>query len=451
MREGLKRWSVPVALLAVIGTTGGPAQAALQCGKVVGFHEGKRAIRELHVRVNGNDSSGDGSAARPFATLGRAAKAATAGTAIRIHSGTYRGDVYIENLAGTAAAPIWIGGATGEPPPVFSGGTVGLLLAKVKYVVFYDFGIQWTSSHGINIHDNSELSNMNATRSVIFKRLNIHDTGGQCVKMAGVNDFQLMDSKMARCGSMNIAAVGVHNGVIAGNTLTDSEHGVVVKGGSYNIEIRWNDIRRSSNRALSLGGSTGYEYFRPPISKTSTNYEARDIRAIGNVIVDSKSPAAIVGCVSCYVANNTIINPKTFGFRILQESRTNSTYTFAAARGGRFFNNVIYYNRPSIAEMVNVGPYTAATTFEFKNNLWYAYNNPAQSQPTGLPVAEIGAIYGVNPGFLKLGDSTFSILTTSAAARSGVYLGSAAERYSTGDFDGKCWVNPPSVGAFEGR
>ena len=43
------------------------------------------------------------------------------------------GDIlYLSGLAGTAAAPIWIGGAPGESRPVIDGGGEGLHLTRAK-------------------------------------------------------------------------------------------------------------------------------------------------------------------------------------------------------------------------------------------------------------------------------------------------------------------------------
>ena len=46
------------------------------CGSVVTFADGKQPTIILHVSPTGSDSAGDGSAAKPFATLGQAAKRA---------------------------------------------------------------------------------------------------------------------------------------------------------------------------------------------------------------------------------------------------------------------------------------------------------------------------------------------------------------------------------------
>lgn len=443
------RWSVSLLLVVTMVPSGISAQTAA-CGRLTTFADGIAPTRELHVRVNGSDTTGNGSVDNPFASVTKAASQATPGTAIRVHAGTYQGSQFVENLNGTATAPIWIGGAPGETAPVYSGEGVGFLFTKVRYLVIHDMEIQFTSSHGINIFDDGiNLADSNATRWVVFRNLNIHDTGGQCLKMAGVNDFWVYDSRFATCSVVNIDGVGVHNGLIANSIIGPGGYGVQMKGGSYNIELRWNRITNNTFRAVNFGGSSGFEFFRPPLSTTSINYEARDMRAVANIIEDSTAPVTMAGCIGCYVVNNTIVNPHTFVFRILQETTSTGAYQFAPSSNGLIFNNLIYFNRPDIAEFVNVGPDTASTTFQIRNNLWYAYNNPAQSTPSGLPVPESGGIYGQNPNFVSLDTGNYSISAASPAARAGVTVGSLFDRYAKGDFAGSCWAVPPSIGAFE--
>lgn len=448
MRKPVRLQTVSLVLAIVMGQSGMNIGSAATCARITTFADGRLPLRELHVRTTGNDSSGDGSAAKPFATIQKAISKATAGTAVRIHSGVYSGNNIAANLSGTAAAPIWIGGAPNEAKPIIHGGTVGFYLSKMKYLVLHDMSIQYTSAHGINLDDGGETANLSATRSIIFRNLNIHDTSGHCLKLAGVNDFRILNSQFVRCTGVNIDGVGCHDGLISGSTITNGQYGVAMKGGSYNVEIRGNLFRQFTLRALLLGGNTGMTFFRPPLNAAATNYEARDIRAIANIIQDSVSPAAIVGCYACPVLNNTIINPSTFVFRILQETVSNAAYRFGPSSYGLFQNNIIYFNSAAIRIFVNVGTNTAPTTFRFTNNLWYAYNNPALSVPTGLPVVEYNSIYGKNPLFMNPGTGLFPILATSPAADRGVLI-SSAERLSAGDYTGSCWGSPPSIGAFE--
>src|SRR4051812_36939645 len=69
--------------------------------------------RIIHVSATAA-AGGDGSAGRPYATIQAAVSAATPGTAIYVHAGTYVENVKIPHQAsGTESAPIWLVSADG--------------------------------------------------------------------------------------------------------------------------------------------------------------------------------------------------------------------------------------------------------------------------------------------------------------------------------------------------
>jgi len=419
-----------------------------RCDAIRTFDRGLTPAVELHVSKTGNDSTGDGSEDSPFATIGRAVNEAAPGTAIRIHNGTYSGGAYISNLSGTPAAPIWIGGTPGEVKPLIQGGGEALHLTNVSYLVIHDLEIANSSSNGINCDDGGDYGNTDATHHVVFRRLDIHDIGGtgnqDCLKLSGLDDYWVLDSSFARCGGglsgSGVDHVGCHRGLLARNTFSEhSGNAIQSKGGSEDIEIRWNCFTDAGQRSLNLGGSTGFDYFRPPLSDTSPNAEARNIRVVANLFEGSVAPIAYVGCVGCVVANNTIVDPDDWIIRILQETTTSGNYEFEACKNGVFVNNLVYFNRSALSTYVNIGAGTASETFTFANNLWYAHDNPAQSQPT-LPATETSGIYGLDPGL----NGEYRVSPTSPAAGAGVDT-----EWTWGDFGGACFADPPTIGANE--
>lgn len=418
------------------------------CGTIATFEDGKSPTQTLHVTTAGS-SQGDGSQAAPFGSIEQAAAHATPGTSIVIHAGTYPGGDFVTGLSGTSDAPIWIGGAAGEAKPLFTGGSEAFHFVRARYVVFHDIEVSNTSANGINCDDGDQRSDVDASRYLVFRGLDIHDVGGggneDCLKLSGLNDYWVLDSTFARCGGAasgsGIDHVGCHNGVIARSRFTDlSANGVQCKGGSENIEIRRNVFVNAGERAVNLGGSTGTDFFRPPLSTTASNVEARNIRVISNVIQGGTSAVAFVGCVDCLASQNTIVGPTNWVVRILQETVTGGGYTFLESQGGRFVNNIVVTGSTLRTE-VNVGAGTLPGTFQFLTNLWYDRDDPSTSTPN-LPVSESGSVIGQDPGFASPTD--FSIGATSPAAGAG-----ATPSDTGGDFDGKCWASPPSVGAFE--
>ncbi len=420
----------------------------------VTFETGKQPLREIHVSAGGDDDLGDGSLSMPYGSLDRAASGAGPGTAIRIHAGTYPVRFNVQDLAGTAEAPIWIGGAPGEARPVIEGGSEGLHLTRVRFLVIHGLEIRYTADNGINADDGGEYSNPEASHDLVFRDLLVHHVGGDgnqdCLKLSGINRYTVWNSEFAFCGGggsgSGIDHVGCHHGRIAGNYFHDtSGNAVQAKGGSEDIEIRANRMVDCGERALNIGGSTGFAYFRPPLSATQPNFEARDIRVIANLIQGSIAPLAFVGAVESSAVHNTVIHPTNWLIRILQETVTTGGYTFSSCAGNRVVNNLFYFDRSDLSTYVNIGPDTSPSTFFFSHNLWYAYDNPARSQPV-LPVSETGGISGQNP-----------LLVDPAGGDGHLQSGSPAIGHGTPeagvvfDMDGRWYNLPPSIGAFEGN
>ena len=114
-------------------------------------------------------------------------------------------------------------------------------------------------------------------------------------------------------------------------------------------------------------------------------------------------------------------------------------YTFEACRDGVFVNNVVVFDRSALSTYLNIGPNTAPETFTFASNLWYAWDDPAQSEPN-LPTAESNGIYGVDP---ELGPG-YRLGPTSPATDAGHWT-----HWTWGDLSGNCYSDTPSIGAFQ--
>lgn len=454
-------WTIVFGLAVLIGN----AAARAQCDVVPTFADGIKPTREIHVAPapSGDDQSGNGSSDKPYATIAHAASFATPGTSIRLRPGTYRGGAYLHRLQGTAAAPIWIGGDPPRPGeaawkrPVIEGGSQGLHLSRCAYVVVQNLEIRNVSANGINSDDGAEYDNPTSAHHQVFRSLFIHDVGSNGnqdgLKLSGIYDFVVLDCEIARCGGgmsgSGIDMVGCHRGVIANSFMHDlSANAVQAKGGTSDIEISRCRMVDAGERAINIGGSTGFEFFRPPLSKDEVNAEARNVRAVSNLIIGSNAAVAFVGAVECIASNNTIINPRRWVMRILQETRSTPPYEFAPSSNNTFMNNIVYYERAVIATHVNIGGDTSPATFTFANNLWFAHDNPSRSGPS-LPVPEQDGIIGKDPAFLSVEKGIYSIGPKSPAVGAG--RGSGVVGRATGDFAGNCYADPPSIGAFEGR
>ncbi len=458
----------PSATTLVPSPTAGPTDVlptatptplvAAACGAVSSFHDGQSPSRIIRVAPGGDDGAGDGSAERPFLTLRRAAREAAPGVAIRLAPGRYNGGTYLDDLAGAADAPIWIGGAPGTGPgadgepwpeaPIIAGSGEGLHLTRARFVVVHDVVVEGASGNGINADDGGSVAGDPTSFHLTFERVairNIGSSGNQdCLKLSGLRDVVVRDSAFRRCGGggsgSGIDMVGVRAAVVARSRFDEiSGNAVQAKGGSNDIEVRANRMVRAGGRAVNMGGSTGFAYFRPPLDPSQPNAEARDVRVVANWIEGSEAAVAFVGCVDCLAAHNTIVDPGRWVMRILQETRSADGFTFEPARDGTFANNVVVFRAGVLRTAVNVGDATAPETFVFRNNLWFATDAPVRSAPQ-LPVTEQGAVIGRDP---RLGQDG-AIESGSPAARAGMRIVGVA-----GDLVGACYGDPPSIGARE--
>ncbi len=424
--------------------------AAESCDPIRTFADGKLPVREIFISPAGNNSTGNGSQANPYQTISRALQGVQPGDAIRMLPGTYSGGTSIGNLTGTSNAPIWIGGVPGQARPVINGGSTAIQLSRVRYVVLENIEVNGATANGINCDDGGEYANTNSTRHVLFRNLHIHDigTGGNNdgLKLSGVYDYFVLDCEFTRmsAGGSGIDHVGCHRGLIARCRFTDAgSNAIQCKGGSEDIEIRWNTFTNGGARAINIGGSTGFEFFRPPLSTTTPNFESKNIRVIANLFRGSDTPVAYVGTVNSLVANNTFIQPTRWLMRILQETVSSGGYTFLPCGNNQFINNLVYFDRSQISTYVNIGANTDAASFSFANNLWYAFNQPNQSQPS-LPSPETNGVYALNPLFVNAPAGDFAVVSNSPAVGRGRKLPNVRA-----DLRERCYAAPPTIGAFE--
>lgn len=367
------------------------------CDAPATFADGLVPSRILHVAPGA--INGDGSAGSPFGSIAAAAAVATPGTFIKLAPGEHATNQFIPDLRGTPQAPIWIGGAPGTYP-VIRGGSEALHLTRPAYVVVQNIEIRDQTDNGINIDDGVGDGD---AHHVALLALYVHrideDSTTACIRAAGVDNFYVYGSGATRCG-VGIDMIGVHDAIVARNLLTSGTTAAVqARGGSTDIDIRQNRIRDGIAAGVSLGGTTSLALFRPPLSTTTENAEARRLRAFNNIITgDTWVPFAFVGCVDCLVAHNLTYGSPGQLVRILQGTPSQGGYSIEPTRDGRVINNSFVWNGFVTGTHVEAGPFTSASTFTFSNNLWYSTSQPSFSTPI-LPVTETGSVIGVGTGY----------------------------------------------------
>lgn len=328
-------------------------------------------------------------------SLGRALREARPGSVIRLAPGRFAGGISVENVSGTAAAPIIVAGAAGGAS-VIEGGASGIQLSGCSYWELRDVVFSGATANGINIDDAGKAGS--PVKGIVLRGLDVRNNSPRGnrdgIKLSGVDAFTVTGCKVSHWGDGGSAIdmVGCHDGVVENCTFTHGENagmanGVQTKGGSRAVVIRKCDFINAGGRAVNLGGSTGAPFFRP----LTATAEAREITVEDCHFSGSMAPIAFVGVDGAIVRHNTIVNPGRWVVRILQE---NQNAAFAPCRNGVFANNLITF-KSGLAMAVNIGGGTEPKSFRFEKNAWLCEDAPTETRARlQLPFAETGGIYG---------------------------------------------------------
>ena len=351
--------------------------------------------------------------------LRRALGAAGPGTVIRLEPGTYRGGISVRGVKGASGRPVVLTAADPQKPPVFEGGAFALHFSSPEHLELRDLVVAGATDNGINIDDGGSAET--PARDVVLRGIVVRDVGPRGnrdgIKLSGLEGFRVEGCTIERWGDggSGIDMVGCGRGEVAGCTFRHGDrqggNAVQVKGGSRDIAIRRCRFEHAGQRAVNIGGSTGLAYFRP----RAEGFEAKSITVEDCTIVGSLMAVAFVGVDGATVRNNTIYRPMRWGLGILQE---NAGKGFVPCRNGRFIANVVVYRSDEMMMPVNVGPGTAAETFEFAGNAWYCLDAPGRSRPR-LPVEETDGVYGVEPKFRDAERGDYRFAAGGAPARAG--------------------------------
>jgi hypothetical protein len=329
--------------------------------------------------------------------LSAALDAAGEGDDIVLAPGTYKGQLYRENLR-----KVTIRAADPEDPPVIEGGDYGLHLADPENVTLSDLVFQGQGMNGINIDDAGSYET--PARYIRLIRITVKDIvkGGNNdgIKMAGVEDFLIDGAFIENWGDEGSAIdfVGcreglVQNSLLIHNALTVGGSGIRPKGGSKNIIIRANRIELppGTGRAIQAGGSTDAEFFR--FAEGDKDYEADAITMEGNVVIGGGAAFSWVNIDGGVVHHNLVQGSSPWVMRILNE---NEGSAIVATKNGSFVDNeVAFETGGAFNTAVNVGDGTQAETFQFARNRWLNLTDATAdgSRPT-LPSEESEGVYG---------------------------------------------------------
>lgn len=375
----------------------------------------------------------------PYATISLAANIALPGDSIVCYDAVIQGGMYISNLQGRSDQWIYILSAP-NTNVIIRGGNNSIQFSDAAYLHIEGFIIESQTGNGLNIDDAGSFDTPTHHIHIVGCTIrDINATGNNdLLKLSGLNDFVIRNCTFLNGsqGGSGIDMVGCHRGRIIGNAFQNmGSNSIQAKGGTSDIEILRNTFQNGGARALNLGGSTGLAFFRPQ----NATAEAERIKVIANVIEGSEAAVAFVGCRNVDVSNNTILFPRKWIIRILQE--TVDPARFLPCGDNSFFNNLVVIDQ-NVSIDANIGPNTAPETFTFSKNLWWKTSNPSWNGPN-LP-GQVNNNITADP--LIIQNSKYRLPVSSPAVAKGLPYHEA-----TLDIDNQPYNDPPSLGAFEAR
>ena len=435
-------WKSPVTgLLRALVCIGSLSAAAVQADFPQPFDTQANYSRQVFVATDGSDSSGTGGATDPYATITRALAEIRPGTRVLVRAGTYGAVGSSPNLQGTAEQPIAI---VAEGPVIIDAGHSGgsaWHISDARFLVIEGFTIQNTEVHGVNIDDGGDAS---PAEYVALRKLHFRDIGSggnnDCLKLSGVDHFYVSGSEFEDCNRGEaIDMVGCHDGVVTGNHFHDLPWNAVgTKGGSADVLIHGNRFVNVAQRAVNAGGSTGAAFFRP----LDATHEAARIHVIANVFQRTTPPVTFAGCDSCLFAHNTVIEPRRWLARIVQENSSRSE-----GRAGQIINNVIVFNSRYMSRYyIDAAAGTSPQGLTVGSNLWHAVDNPRFRRAPiadGIP-AETESLFQVDPMFQDRRMGDLRLQQGSPAAGHG----RAISGRFVFDYLQRPYGTPPAIGAF---
>jgi len=315
------------------------------------------------------------------------------GTELLIAPGTYRGEIQVNNVSGTADNPIVISGLSPEKPPLIHGGEAfGFHLQDCGYITLRGIVVKGFQGNGINIDDGGTYDT--PSHHIHLEDLTILETGPtgnhDALKMSGVDFFVVKNCRFEGWGGSGVDMVGCHHGVVKGcffEGLADYSQfdGVTMKGGSGEIIVERNFFRNAGRIAVKSGGHTGPKWFRP----LGVTYEAKDIEIAGNRIVGGEVTVAWIASVKNRVHNNTIVFPRKFVLLITQGDHDD---TFEPCGNASFSENLVVYDS-RMNKPMDIGKGALNHKLRFHRNAWFQVDGKGIRE---LLIEEEG-VYQVDP------------------------------------------------------
>ena len=287
-------------------------------GQVINVFKNFTPDKEIWVAKTGNDTTGDGSSGKPYASIQKAINNATPGTAIKVKAGTYTGSLNVNTKIGTAAKPITMESVDGKWAAVVQGDTDSPALEMYKHKYWMVKGFHFigaypgTEDRGCcKIHAHVD----DPCQYFYFVNNKISGVGQDGLKLfAGAKNCLVLGNRIEgtwKAESMDF--VQVEQTVVAYNTIADT-HGsntLTMKAGSRRIEVVGN-IFGGAGGGVRVGGAGASrigryfpEYWEGWSEGYPDGFEAFRINVHHNVMQNTTGTSlSFIGSIESVVENN---------------------------------------------------------------------------------------------------------------------------------------------------
>lgn len=292
---------------------------------------------DIYVATTGNDSTGSGTLANPYATPRKAAQMANPGDTILVRGGTYSGD-YVELTDDNVTLKSYPGEWAVISMPT-SGTTNVTVWIYGTGVRLENIEISGGSPYCIHVVDPCDGCEINDCK--------IHGSDWIGIKVSQPDNVKLRRCEIYDTGSVTAGGMGI-DCVNGDNLLIEDCHfhdcngtGIYMKGGLRNALVQRNLVMNVNGDGILLGESTGVA-FMDAVGNPQL-YEAIDGVVRNNIIVNAANSGLITyGSLDCQWYNNTIYNSSVnngAGLRIIKGAHAG--YPDTPCKGGLFRNNIV--------------------------------------------------------------------------------------------------------------
>jgi hypothetical protein len=310
------------------------------------------APKVLYVSTAGRPD-GLGTVGDPLNSIQAAADLAGPGTVINVLSGTYHENIRIRQ-SGTAEAPITIVSADGAGAariiPVDQNKDT-IALGGVDHVVVDGFTVHGPASqlHAIQIHAHTTTTVFDPATHITIQNNTIVAGLGDGIKGSKASNLTITGNTIVQAAfasnsnEAGIDFVGVNIANIDNNTITDMAFmAIMIKGGSYGIDIVGNVIDGSGTSGVEIGGYSDLQHYWPGFVAAHA-FEARSVYFHSNSVINTHGTALrIIGAQDVMVANNHLATNSQYLITVDDSSKFHPSWLSSDVK---FFVNDV--DRPS--------------------------------------------------------------------------------------------------------